>query len=1545
VEVLSTYSGVRVAVIVLATWVAACAEPATSEPVPIRSASKRLVAERLLPTLTAQGGLRAIVKLETPYEVEPKLTPDQRLLQRRAIATAQNVATARLARHGITRASVFETVPYMVVDVPSAAALDVLVADDEIRWIEPDDLHPPALATTKTLVGATTAHNAGFTGAGYAVAVLDTGVMKTHSYLAGRVVAEACYSTTNATYSATSVCPGGATASTATGSGVNCASSDAAGCFHGTFVAGIAASGHATNTGMAKGANVIAMQVFSKFTSTTYCGGSSPCVLAFTSDWAQGLERVYALAQAGTPIAAVNLSLGGGMYSSTCDAGNNESIIKTYVAALRSAGIATVAANGNDGYTSAIASPACISNIISVGATTKADGIASYSNNASITTLYAPGSSITSATITSTTATATADGTSGAAPHVAGAFAVMRSAKNDMTVDEGVAALVATGTAVSDTRTGTAITKPRINIGSAVAALTPTAPAFSLATGTYTTAQSLTLTSATTGTTIRYTTNNTAVTASSTLYTGAITVPLDATTVVRAKSFKAGLTDSAEVTATYVVTSTVATPTFSVAAGTYTTAQTVTIGSATSGATIRCTTDGSTPTAASATCTSVTVPLDTTLTLQARAFKAGSTDSAVAVATYVVTGTVALPAVSIPAGTYTSAQTVTLLSSTPGASVRCTTDGSTPTSASAVCTTVTIPLDTTRTIKAIATRATWADSPALTAVYVVTGTASAPTFSVATGTYPTAQTVTLGSATSGATVRCTMDGSTPTSASPTCTTITIPLETTRTIRAIATKTNWLDSTVASATYVITGTVAPPTITPGSGPLAIGATVTLATTTAGATIRYTLDGSTPTAASTAYSAPLALPQGTTTTVRAFATKPDWSNSAVAAATYDAAGTVATPTLSPAPGTFTAPVAVTIATTTPTATIRYTLDGTEPTAGSPLYTGAITVGAEQSAQLRARAFRSQWNDSAVAAGTYTVTCAHVAPTVSLAPSIATLDPGALGSFAVAITNRDPSGCKPQAFSLVRSVPTGWSSTLAATAITIAPGAVQTVTLDVRPPLSALAGTFSISATATAAAGDSGSGTASVHIRCTPGAPTLTLAPPAQNSAVGTLVTYTATVGNTDLGCAASTFSTIASGPVGWTVVASAPTTTVAAGASASFTIDVTSPMTASGTASIMAMAARPSTTLSAVATYTVVPCERRPPTLVLASTSITALRGASASYAGTLTNHDVACGATAFTVTPTVPGGWVAAPVVVTVASGASASVDIAVRSSATAPADTYPVDLEVMTASHSRVSTPADFTVLPACERAAPTLVITEPAATTTPSTQRYAIAVTNHDHVDCGATTFTVAASAPVGWTSSPPSSAIAPGAAATLELALTPPATLVESSTAVPVTLSGGPSDVSAEVHYVLGCAPTAPVVAIQALGDRRYAIAITSQDLASCAIATYSLGVSAPIAITPASAQLAVAPGATTTTEVEVAADAPAGSHTATVTVVRDAATRATQTFTVTIEGETTDPGDDTEGGGCASSQPGGLGLVLALGLLVGRRRCSTRHGRSAT
>src|SRR5256885_1291193 len=127
-------------------------------------------------------------------------------------------------------------------------------------------------------------------------------------------------------------------------------------------------------------------------------------------------------------------------------------------------------------------------------------------------------------------------------------------------------------------------------------------------------------------------------------------------------------------------------------------------------------------------------------------------------------------------------------------------------------------------------------------------TAATPALSPGGGTFTSSVTVTLTDSTPGATIYYTTDGSTPTTASAA---YTGPI----TVTTIAAAPGFATRGVAGATYTIQGAAATPALSPGGGTFTSSVSVTLTDSTPGATIYYTTDGSTPTAASAAYSGPI------------------------------------------------------------------------------------------------------------------------------------------------------------------------------------------------------------------------------------------------------------------------------------------------------------------------------------------------------------------------------------------------------------------------------------------------------------------------------------------------------------------------------------------------------------------------------------------------------------------------------------------------------------------------------------------------------------------
>jgi hypothetical protein len=155
-----------------------------------------------------------------------------------------------------------------------------------------------------------------------------------------------------------------------------------------------------------------------------------------------------------------------------------------------------------------------------------------------------------------------------------------------------------------------------------------------------------------------------------------------------------------------------------------------------------------------------------------------------------------------------------------------------------------------------------------------------PTFDPPSGTFSQPQVVTIADSENGAVIHYTIDGSTPTTASPTYDG-PIAVSKSMTIAAIVVRTGMLDSDVATAAYTLKA--ATPTFNPPGGAYLLPQFVTISSTSPGTTIYYTTNGSAPTTSSSRYTGAFLVGIGTTT-VRAIAVAPGWSQSDVASATY-------------------------------------------------------------------------------------------------------------------------------------------------------------------------------------------------------------------------------------------------------------------------------------------------------------------------------------------------------------------------------------------------------------------------------------------------------------------------------------------------------------------------------------------------------------------------------------------------------------------------------------------------------------------------------------
>ena len=246
------------------------------------------------------------------------------------------------------------------------------------------------------------------------------------------------------------------------------------------------------------------------------------------------------------------------------------------------------------------------------------------------------------------------------------------------------------------------------------------------------------------------------------------------------------------------------------------------------------------------------------------------------------TNTVATPSFSPNGGTFASPPMVTISDSTAGATIYYTTNGSTPSTSSAVYTGP-ITVSNSEMIEAMAVASGDTNSAVASVGFTINlATVATPTFTPVAGTYTSAQTVAISDSTAGAAIYYTTNGTAPTTSS-TQYTGPITVSTSETIEAIATATGDNNSAVASSAYTINSAqTATPAFSPVGGTYSAAQTVAISDSTAGTSIYYTTDGTAPTTSSTLYAGPIMV--STSETLQAIAVASGDTNSATASASY-------------------------------------------------------------------------------------------------------------------------------------------------------------------------------------------------------------------------------------------------------------------------------------------------------------------------------------------------------------------------------------------------------------------------------------------------------------------------------------------------------------------------------------------------------------------------------------------------------------------------------------------------------------------------------------
>ncbi|OZC03620.1 hypothetical protein BSZ36_11870 [Rubricoccus marinus] len=389
--------------------------------------------------LGASGEARVMVMLDSPgYK---QADPSDLAAVKREVAVLQRAVLGALGASGYTAHHQYETVPALALTLTSPEALAALAAHPSVLRIDLDVGGSGGLAESVARIRANERHAEGNAGSGVTVAVLDSGIDTDHPDFAGRVVDEACFLGYGAS-DGSGQCPDGRSRQRGAGSG-----EDDNG--HGTHVAGIVASGGAVSApGVAPGADLVIVKVLN--------GDNG---FRFFSEIVAGLDYVSANPQLGVRL--INMSLlTDAQFAGECDNATSYTMAgASVVNRLRERGVLAFASAGNNGSGTTMGAPACIRNVISVGATDDQDNVTGFSQSNATTDVFAPGDAIVSSYLNG--GTTAISGTSMASPHAAGCAALLLESGDAVTPDDIEAFLESSRVRVTDGTNG--LSFPRLD--------------------------------------------------------------------------------------------------------------------------------------------------------------------------------------------------------------------------------------------------------------------------------------------------------------------------------------------------------------------------------------------------------------------------------------------------------------------------------------------------------------------------------------------------------------------------------------------------------------------------------------------------------------------------------------------------------------------------------------------------------------------------------------------------------------------------------------------------------------------------------------------------------------------------------------------------------------------------------------------------------------------------------------------------------------------------------------------------------------------------
>lgn len=488
------------------------------------------------------------------------------------------------------------------------------------------------------------------------------------------------------------------------------------------------------------------------------------------------------------------------------------------------------------------------------------------------------------------------------------------------------------------------------------------APVLSPPPGTYTSAQTVSISCATQDAIIRYTVDGFEPTEQSQIYDNPIIISLN--TTLKVKAFKEGWEPSLATGGTYTITGKVEKPLQTPAPGIFNLPQNVVMNCITPGAVIRYTLDGTDP---SETSQQYIEPIyiNNTTVLLSRAFKTDWEPSDIAGGKYEIVKRVATPLLIPSPGTYDSAQNVIITCATDDAVIHFTRENREATISDSVYTQP-IKINSTGNLFVKAFKPGWEPSESAGGPYIINKKVATPELNPKPGPFQKAQDVHVSCATEGATIRYTFDERPPNETDPIYA-APIHISTTTFLFVKAFKEGWESSDPNGGKYTISGIVAKPELDPPPSIFTSPTSVTISCETPDAVIHYTFDDREPTENDKVYENPIDIDSTMSLYAKGF--KTDWTPSERAGGQYIITGKVAKPNLDPPPGTYTSPRSVTITCETPEAKIYYTTDGFEPTPQSQLYGGPVQI--NTSTTFLVKAFKEGWDPSDTEGGDYTIT----------------------------------------------------------------------------------------------------------------------------------------------------------------------------------------------------------------------------------------------------------------------------------------------------------------------------------------------------------------------------------------------------------------------------------------------------------------------------------------------------------------------------------------------------------------------------------------------